>query len=312
MSSRVGGITIRSLTKVYDQQRVVDDVSFEVPAGSITGFVGANGAGKTTTMRMLLGLVAPSAGTALVNGWPYRSLSQPRREVGAVVDGPGAYPAHSARTHLAIMATGAGISIRRVDEVLDQVELIEHADRRVHGYSMGMLQRLALAGALLGDPSVLVLDEPANGLDPPGIVWMRKLLRGLADEGRALLISSHLLAELAEVADRVVIIERGRLVADTSLEALLAGQVQVQVRCADPTVLVRALRDRGVTLTEDGDAVFIEGMSAREAGELVAAVGAGPVYGLTERATSFEDVYFRLAQSTPGQSSMTTDMEVAS
>lgn len=312
MSSRTGAITCRSLSKVFGRRTVVDDVSFEVPAGTITGFAGANGAGKTTTMRMVLGLVAPSAGTALINGRPYRALEQPRREVGAVVDGPGAHPGHSARTHLTITATGAGLPRRRVDEVLDLVQLTDHAHRRVDAFSMGMLQRLALAGALLGDPGILVLDEPVNGLDPPGILWVRDLLRRLAEEGRALLVSSHLLSELAEVAHRVVIIDRGRLVADTTLDDLLAGQSHVvQLRCAVPAPLVRALRARQIKVVVDGDTLLIEGMSAREAGETVAAVGAGPVYWLTERTRSFEDVYFQLAGSMTGRSSPAADVAVA-
>lgn len=298
MGSRTGAITCRSLSKVFDQQAVVDDVSFDVPEGTITGFVGANGAGKTTTMRMLLGLVAPSAGTAWVNGRPYRELTQPRREVGAVVDGPGAHPGHSARTHLSIMALAGGLPRSRVDEVLDLVELTEHAQRRVDGFSMGMLQRLALAGALLGDPGILILDEPVNGLDPPGILWVRDLLRRLAQEGRALLVSSHLLSELAEVAHRVVIIDRGRLVADTTLDDLLAGQAPVvEVRCADPAPLLQELRARQLKVVVEGDTLLVEGIGTREVGEIAAAVGAGPVYWLTERSSSFEDVYFRLAGS---------------
>ncbi|WP_203861033.1 ABC transporter ATP-binding protein [Plantactinospora mayteni] len=214
----------RSLTKLFGSRTVVDGLSFDVPAGAVTGFVGANGAGKTTTMRMLLGLVAPTSGSALVHGRPYRELPHPRRQVGAVLAGPGAHPGHSARTHLTILATGAGLPVRRVAEVLDQVELTEHAGKRVGTYSMGMLQRLALAGALLGDPGLLILDEPVNGLDPPGIAWLRDLLRRLAAEERAVLVSSHLLGELAEVVDRVVIIDRGRLVADTTLPDLLRGR----------------------------------------------------------------------------------------
>lgn len=300
--STTTGITCSSLTKVFNGHVAVDDVSFEVPPGTITGFVGANGAGKTTTMRMLLGLVAPSAGTAWVSGRPYRELREPRREVGAVVDGPGAHPGHSARTHLTIMATAAGLPLRRVDEVLRLVELAEHAHRRVDGFSMGMLQRLALAGALLGDPGVLILDEPVNGLDPPGILWVRDLLRRLAGQGRALLVSSHLLSELAEVAHRVVIIDQGRLVADTTLDDLLARQSHiVELRCADPAPLLRELAARKVKVRREGEVLVIEGMSAREAGETVAAVGAGPVHWLTERASSFEDVYFQLAGSITGK-----------
>lgn len=218
-------IVCRSLTKVFDRGPVVDDVSFAVGAGTITGFVGANGAGKTTTIRMILGLVAPTSGQALVAGRGYRQLDEPRRVVGSALDGPGAHPGHTARTHLRVLATSAGLPLGRVDDVLDLVELSEHARRRVGTFSLGMRQRLALAGALLGDPSVLLLDEPVNGLDPPGIRWMRGLLRTLADEGRAVLVSSHLLGELAEIADQVVIIDRGRLLADAPLADLVDGHV---------------------------------------------------------------------------------------
>jgi ABC-2 type transport system ATP-binding protein len=252
------------LTKRFDGPPVVDDVTFEVPAGTITGFVGANGAGKTTTVRMVLDLVAPTSGDALVNGGHYRDLDQPRR----------------------------------VTEVLDLVHLSEHARRRVGGFSTGMRQRLALAAALLGDPQILILDEPANGLDPPGIIWMRNLLRELAGEGRTVLVSSHLLAELAEVAQRVVIIDRGRLVADTTLDALVNGARRVvELRCADPSALAQALVARDVTVERDGDLLVIEGLPPQEAGEVAAAVGAGPVHWLSERTASLEDVYVELARS---------------
>jgi ABC-2 type transport system ATP-binding protein len=308
-SQRAVQIECRSLTKRFDGPAVVDDLSFEVSAGTITGFVGANGAGKTTTMRMILGLVAPSAGEALVNGRAYRDLGCPRREVGAVLDGPGAHPAHSARAHLGIIATAAGLPVARVGEVLELVELTEHARRPAGAFSMGMRQRLALAAAMLGDPGVLILDEPVNGLDPPGIIWMRDFLRRLAAEGRAVLVSSHLLAELAEVADRVVIIDRGRLIADSTLTELMAGRTQVvELHCANPTTVATALQDGGATVSVDGDLLVIRGSSAREVGELVATIGAGPVYRLSERATSFEDAYFELA-GTLGQASSTPTTE---
>jgi ABC-2 type transport system ATP-binding protein len=299
ISSHAPPIACRTLTKTFDRLVAVDDVSFEVPGGAITGFVGANGAGKTTTLRMILGLVTPSAGEALVLGRRYRDLDQPRRLVGAVLDGPGAHPGHTARAHLGILATAAGLPRHRVGEVLDLVGLTEHAGRRVGGYSTGMRQRLALAGALLGDPGLLILDEPVSGLDPPGILWMRDLLRRLADEGRAVLVSSHLLTELAEVAHRVVIIDRGRLVADSTLRDLLnGGRRVVELRCADPSVLADALQARGAAVVErNGDLLVVEGTSAEEAGELASAVGAGPLYWLSERTSRFEDAYFQLAGS---------------
>ena len=296
MSSRHDPIVCRSLVKRFDGPAVVDDLSFTVAAGTITGFVGANGAGKTTTMRMILGLVTPSAGEALVSGRRYRELEQPRRKVGAVLDSPGAHPGHRARAHLAITATAARLPLARVAEVLELVELTDHASRRVGAFSMGMRQRLALATAMLGDPPILILDEPANGLDPPGIIWMRDFLRGLAAEGRAILISSHLLGELAEVANRVVIIDNGHLIADCTLAELLDGRSRVvELRCANPRAIVEALRDRGARTSVDGDLLVIEGSSAREVGEVAATIGAGPIYQLSERASSFEDAYFELA-----------------
>jgi ABC-2 type transport system ATP-binding protein len=217
-------VACRSLTKTFGGPAVVDDLSFEVAAGTITGFVGANGAGKTTTMRMLLGLVSPSSGQALINGQPYRELVNPRHQVGAVLDGPGAHPRHTARTYLHILATAAGIPRHRIGEVLDAVDLAHHGGKRIGAFSQGMRQRLALAGALLADPPILLLDEPINGLDPRGILWMRDLLRGLAGEGRAILVSSHLLSELAEIAHRVVIIDHGRLIADAAVGELADGR----------------------------------------------------------------------------------------
>ena len=227
MRSQSDDLSIRceGLTKRFGDHVAVDQLSFHAAAGAITGFIGGNGAGKTTTIRMLLGLVEPTSGRAMVGGQPYAEHHAPRRLVGASVDGPGAHPARTARGHLEIIATAAGLPRRRVGEALDRVGLAADARRRVGTYSMGMLQRLALAGALLADPPILILDEPVNGLDPAGILWMRSLLRELADEGRSILVSSHLLSELAEVADQVVIIDQGRLVADDSLANLLAGRL---------------------------------------------------------------------------------------
>ena len=289
-------ISCASLSKAYDGRRVVDDVTFDVSAGSITGFVGANGAGKTTTLRMLVGLVTPTSGRALISGRQFRDLAAPRREVGAVIDGPGAHPNHTARRHLEIVASASDISRRRVPEVLEMVDLTEHASRRVGGFSLGMRQRLALATALLGDPPVLLLDEPVNGLDPPGILWVRQLLRRLAQEGRAVLVSSHMLAELAEIADRVAIIDRGRLVALTDLDELLRGRGgAVEVRCAHAERAVQALSEAGATAELDGDLIRTSGLTAEQVGAIVQGAGAGPVFWLHERPASFEDVYFELA-----------------
>ncbi|MEO5839015.1 MAG: ATP-binding cassette domain-containing protein [Acidimicrobiales bacterium] len=308
MSSRYLPIVCRSLVKCFGATPVVDQLSFEVAAGSITGFVGANGSGKSTTMRMILGLIAPTAGEALVCGQHYLALAHPRREVGAVLEGPGAHPGHTARAHLEVTATAGCLPLTRVPEVLSLVELTEYAGRRIGTFSLGMRQRLALAGAMLGDPPVLILDEPANGLDPPGIIWMRDFLRGLAGEGRAVLISSHLLGELAEVADRVVIIDDGRLIADSTLAELLDGRSRVvELRCADPAAIADAMRDRGARTSVEGDLLVIEGSSAREVGEVAATIGAGPIYQLSERAKSFEDAYFELATLTPPSTTATND-----
>jgi ABC-2 type transport system ATP-binding protein len=204
-------ISVHGLTKQFGRLRAVEGLTFDVRPGQITWFLGPNGAGKTTTLRMLLGLVRPTAGSALIGGLPYPSLPHPRRTVGAVLEATGAHPGRRARDHLRILAQVTGVPDRRVHEVLDQVDLAEAADRRVGGYSLGMRQRLGLAGTLLGDPPVLLLDEPANGLDPAGMAWLRGLLRDLANEGRTILISSHLLSEVAQTVDQVVIINEGRL-----------------------------------------------------------------------------------------------------
>ncbi len=216
-------IRLEGLTKRFGPVTAVDDLSLHVRPGSVTAFLGPNGAGKTTTMRMTLGLVAPTSGRALVGGRPYAELPSPRRTVGAVLGPDGFHPGRSGRNHLRVLALGAGIPIRRVDEVLELVELVDAADRRVGGYSLGMRQRLGLAGALLGDPAVLVFDEPANGLDPEGIAWLRRFLRSVADDGRTVLVSSHLLAEVARTADRIVVVSEGRLRFDGPLAELAGG-----------------------------------------------------------------------------------------
>jgi ABC-2 type transport system ATP-binding protein len=205
------GITVDGLTKRYGAVTAVDRLTFEVEPGVVTGFLGPNGAGKTTTLRMLLGLVTPTAGHALIGGRRYAELSEPRRAVGAVLEATGFHPGRRGRDHLRILARAAGIPFSRVEEVLEQVGLTDAADRRAGGYSLGMRQRLGLASALLGDPRVLVLDEPANGLDPAGMAELRELLLGLAAEGRTVLMSSHVLSEVAQTVDRVVIVASGTL-----------------------------------------------------------------------------------------------------
>jgi ABC-2 type transport system ATP-binding protein len=216
-------IEVRGLTKRFGPVLAVDQVSFEVERGTVTGFLGSNGAGKTTTLRMLLGLVRPDAGTATINGRPYRDLDAPLHQVGAVLEASSFYPGRTARNHLRIQAMAAPVDPSRIDDVLELAGLAGAADRRIGGFSLGMRQRLGLASALLTDPEVLILDEPANGLDPEGVHWLRDLVRDLAAEGAAVLVSSHILAEVAQTVDSVVILDRGHLVAQSSLADLTAG-----------------------------------------------------------------------------------------
>jgi ABC-2 type transport system ATP-binding protein len=204
-------IEVRGLTKEFGRLTAVRDVSFTAPAGRVTGFLGPNGSGKTTTLRMVLGLVRPTAGEALIGGIPYRGLARPRRAVGALLEATGFHPGRRAREHLRVIAAAEGLPDGRVDEVLGQVDLASSASRRVREYSLGMRQRLGIAAALLADPAVLLLDEPANGLDPAGIAWLRSLLRGLAAQGRTVVVASHVLAEIAQTADHVVIVSAGQL-----------------------------------------------------------------------------------------------------
>ena len=213
-------ITVEGLTKRFGAVQAVNDLSFEISGASVTGFLGPNGAGKTTTLRMLLGLVAPDAGRATIEKRRYAELDEPVRVVGALLEATSFHPSRSARNHLRMVARSAGLPERRADEVLEQVGLADAARRRASGYSLGMRQRLGLATALLGEPEVLILDEPTNGLDPAGVRWLRDLLRSMAAEGRTVLVSSHLLSEVARTVDRVVVIARGRLVAGGRVAAL--------------------------------------------------------------------------------------------
>ena len=205
------GVEVRGLTKAFGRVTAVREMSFTAPAGKVTGFLGPNGSGKTTTLRVVLGLVRPDTGAALIGGVPYGRLARPRRTVGALLEASGFHPGRRARDHLLVLADAAGVAGTRVDEVLGQVGLAAAADRRVREFSLGMRQRLGLAGALLGDPQVLLLDEPANGLDPAGIAWLRGLLRGLADDGRTVIVASHVLSEIAQTADHVVIVSDGQV-----------------------------------------------------------------------------------------------------
>jgi ABC-2 type transport system ATP-binding protein len=288
-------VEVRGLTKTFGSVRAVDGLSFTVEPGSLTGFLGPNGAGKTTTMRAMLGLLTADAGDATFNGQTYAQLPEPVLVVGAVLE-TAFHPARTGRNHLRVYCRAAGLPVSRADEVLTQVGLSEAGDRRVGGYSLGMRQRLALAGALLGDPPVLVLDEPANGLDPEGIQWLRGFLLHLAHvEGRTVLVSSHLLSEVEQTADRIVIVGAGRLVREGSIEELRAeGSGTVLVRSPDAERLVEALRAQGLQTAPDGGDVFtVEGSSAAAVGHAAFAAGV-ELHELRARASGLEEIYFRL------------------
>jgi ABC-2 type transport system ATP-binding protein len=295
----MAAISVQGLTKRFGDVLAVDRLSFEVGPGTVTGFLGPNGAGKTTTLRMLLGLVAPTSGTATIDGRPYRELADPLRRVGAVLEAGGFHPGRSARDHLRVLAKAAGLPAGRVGEVLEQVGLAAAGRRRVGGFSLGMRQRLGLAAALLGDPEVLVLDEPANGLDPEGVHWLRGLVRGLADQGRTVLVSSHLLAEVAQTIDRVVIIDRGRLVAQSTLADLTAGGDRtVRVRTPQPEALRDLLVARGATVTLDGpDRLVAGGATAEQVGQ-AAAAGGVVLHEMRFERSNLEDVFLELTGGT--------------
>ena len=266
-------IAVEGLTKRYGKTLAVDDLSFQVEPGAVTGFLGPNGAGKTTTLKAILSLVRPTSGTTRVFGKPYRELDDPARRVGAVLETSRYHPGRSGRSHLRVLATQAGIPRARIEEVLELVAMKEAARRRVGGYSMGMRQRLGLAAALLGEPELLVLDEPANGLDPAGIRWLRDLLRALSSQDRTILVSSHVLAEVEQIADEVVIIHRGRFVAQSTTKELAARATGgVRVRSPDTQRLREVLTREGMRVAEadDGALAVSEGTPER-VGELAAA-----------------------------------------
>ena len=290
-------ISVRGLTKSYGDLRAVDDLTFDVEAGKVTGFLGPNGAGKSTTMRMVIGLDRPTAGTATVNGRRYVELAAPLREVGALLDAGAMHPGRTGRAHLRIGARTNGIPLSRVEEVIDQVGLGGAAGRRVKGYSLGMRQRLGIAAAVLGDPQVLLFDEPVNGLDLDGVRWIRTLLRGFADEGRTVLVSSHLMSEMQLIADRVVIIGRGRLIADADIGDVLRGLGGQRVRVRTPHAddLHRALADRATVERTVPDELEVTGLTATEIGDLAHALGV-PVHHLAEVEQSLEHAYLTLTE----------------
>ncbi len=289
-------IAAEHLTKRFGKKVLaVDDASFSIESGTITGVLGPNGAGKTTTLRMILGLVRPTSGSVTILGSRYRELRAPAARVGALLDASGFHPGRSGRNALRVIATGAGIPNARVDEVLRLVELEGDARRRVGAYSTGMKQRLALAAALLGDPEVLVQDEPANGLDPEGMLWLRKFLRHLADQARTVLVSSHVLAEVEQTVDDVLIMSKGRLLAQGPISRL-ASSAQPVVRARSPQAekLAAALVSAGAAVNRLDDALAVRGPSAAEVGELAHAQGLA-LHELFTETPSLEDLFLQIA-----------------
>ena len=290
-------IEVDGLTKRYGDVLAVDGLSFRVEPGRVTGFLGPNGAGKTTTLRVLVGLLRPTAGSATVLGRRYAELDDPVRSVGAVLEASGFHPGRSGRNHLRTLAIAAGIASARVEELLQLVDLTAAARRRVGGYSLGMRQRLSLAGALLGDPQVLILDEPANGLDPQGIRWLRDLLRGFAAEGRTVLVSSHVLAEMQQLADDVVIIARGRIVAQAGVGDVVgrAGGA-VRVRSPQRDRLTEALRREGFEATPlDENGLSVRNASPAQVGDIAATEGVA-LHELVAEEATLEEVFLELTE----------------
>ncbi|MEU5694173.1 ABC transporter ATP-binding protein [Actinosynnema sp. NPDC020468] len=291
-----GRIVVQNLTKQFGPVAAVQNLSFTVEPGSVTGFLGPNGAGKTTTLRMLLGLVTPTAGIGLINGRPFHQLGNPGRVVGAVLEAQGFHPKRTARNHLRVYAAAIGVPDQQADRVLELVGLGQAADRKAGGFSLGMKQRLALATALLGDPQVLVLDEPANGLDPEGIAWLRQFLQSYARSGRTVLISSHLLAEVEQTVDQVVIVSRGQTMYYGPLANLRdSQQSRVLVQPSDPGALVAALQAEGISGIEqvpDGR-IAIAGVDAKRVADLALKAGVS-VYGIQEEKADLERLFFQL------------------
>jgi len=294
-------IVVEHLTKRFGDVVAVDDLSFRLEAGTVTGFLGPNGAGKTTTLRMLLGLVRPTAGTALVFGHRYRDHPDPARRVGAVLEAADFHPGRAGREHLITLALAAGLPTSRADEVLEGVGLTGAGGRLVKIYSLGMRQRLGLASALLRDPELLVLDEPANGLDPEGVHWLRSFMRAFAADGKSVLVSSHVLAEVAQTVDRVVIIDKGRLVKIAELDELTTGLTGgVRVRAPRIHTLVATLDAEGIEATVvDGDELVVRGATAARVGQIAADAGI-PLHELVPESPTLEKVFLELTSGGDG------------
>jgi ABC-2 type transport system ATP-binding protein len=301
----VTGVTLRveHLTKAYGALVAVDDLTFTVSPGRVTGFLGPNGAGKTTTLRMLLGLVAPTTGTATIGQRLYTELADPTQVVGAVLEASSAHRGRTGRNHLRAACIATGVDTSRADEVLELVGIVAAADRPFRGYSLGMRQRLGIASAMLGDPDVLILDEPANGLDPEGIRWMRTFLKGLAAEGRTILVSSHLLSEMQSLADDVVIVAAGKLVRQGSVSDIIAplsAGSPVLVFSPQPERLAAALRSAGASVTAHGDkSLRISGLSESSVGDTAYAAGV-PIHRLYTETPDLEDAFLELTHTEAG------------
>jgi ABC-2 type transport system ATP-binding protein len=285
-------VEVADLTKRFGSLTAVDHLSFAVEPGRITGFLGPNGAGKTTTLRMLLGLVRPTSGSATIGGQSYAHLATPQRVVGAALEATNFHPGRSGRNHLRVLADTAGVQVQRVDEMLELVGIPAAARQRAGGYSMGMRQRLALAGALLGDPQVLLLDEPANGLDPEGIRWLRMLLRHLSGQGKTILISSHMLAEVEQTVDDVVIIANGKLIRAGAIGDLPTEHVAT-VRTSDPRLLIAALTASGLAATEVDGSIQVIGRDLVRIGDIALAAGL-PIHELRANENDLEKLFFEL------------------
>jgi ABC-2 type transport system ATP-binding protein len=291
-------ITVSGLRKRFGPNIALDGMSFTVRPGQVTGFVGPNGAGKSTTMRVILGLDSADEGRALIGGRPYRSLSRPLCHVGSLLDAAALQPSRTARNHLLWLAHSQGLTARRVDTVLDQAGLQGAARRRAGGFSLGMRQRLGIAAALLGDPPALMLDEPFNGMDPEGIVWMRRFLRALAAEGRAILVSSHLMSELQDTADHIVVVGRGKVIADATVAELLAGVAngRITLRTTAVTNASTVLAEAGATITPTGpDTLSVAGLTAESVIGLLSRAGV-PFSEVSAHRATLEDAYMELTR----------------
>ncbi|WP_077799641.1 ABC transporter ATP-binding protein [Streptomyces sp. JHA26] len=289
-------IDVQNLTKEYGTRRAVDDLTFTVHPGRVTGFLGPNGAGKSTTMRLVLGLDRPTSGAATVGGRPYATLDEPLRHVGALLDAHAAHGSRTARDHLRVLALSNRLPARRVDEVMEETGIASVARRRVRTYSLGMRQRLGIAAALLGDPGVVMLDEPSNGLDPEGIIWIRQLLRRLAAEGRTVLVSSHLMNETASFADHLVVLGRGRLLADTPMREFIDARVRprVRIRTSDPSALRTVLARHGHDAVEHDDGRWtVDHARVEDIGRAVSEAGV-PILELAPDEGTLEQAYLDL------------------